>query len=148
MKIETILVPTDFSEDADKALRVATELADKFDARIELLHCYHVELPIATPMGGGFALPDGFLEGVRAHAEGKISQIVDEASGAGVEVTGRAREGTPSETIADEATRSSADLIVMGTRGLTGLKHVVMGSVAERTIRLAPCSVLAVKTEA
>lgn len=147
MKIQTILVPTDFSEDAAKALQVATELAKKFDARVELLHCYHVDMPIATPMGGGFLFPDGFLEGVRAHAERHVAQIVSEASGQGVEVSGHSIEGPAAGSIADEAKRCSADLIVMGTRGLTGIKHAVMGSVAERTIRVAPCPVLAVKAD-
>ena len=53
----------------------------------------------------------------------------------------------PSEAISSAAQELGADLIVMGTRGLTGLKHVMLGSVAERTIRIAPCPVLTVKAE-
>ena len=53
----------------------------------------------------------------------------------------------PSFAIQEAAQRTSADLIVIGTRGLTGLKHVLLGSTAERTVRLAPCPVLTVKAE-
>jgi nucleotide-binding universal stress UspA family protein len=64
-----------------------------------------------------------------------------------VRVTAHLREANPSDAILDVAREIDADLIVMGTRGLTGLKHVLLGSVAERTLRLAPCSVLTVKSE-
>jgi nucleotide-binding universal stress UspA family protein len=62
-------------------------------------------------------------------------------------IEGHAIEGSPSEVIVTMAKQCAADLIVMGTRGLTGLKHVALGSVAERTIRAAPCPVLAVKAD-
>ncbi len=61
---------------------------------------------------------------------------------AGLEGTTLVREGRPAEIICDEARETEADLIVMGTRGLTGLKHLLVGSVAEHVIRLAPCPVL------
>jgi nucleotide-binding universal stress UspA family protein len=147
MNVSTILVPTDFSEDAARALQTAIELAKKFDARIEVVHSYHVDMPIASPLGGGFVLPEGFLEGVRAHAEGQVAKVVSEVSGQGLTVEGQAIEGSPSQVIVAMAKQCAADLIVMGTRGLTGLKHVALGSVAERTIRTAPCPVLTVKAD-
>lgn len=147
MKLRTILVPTDFSEDAARALEIAKELAKKFDAKIEIVHGYHVDMPIASPLGGGFVLPEGFLEGVRAHAERQVATVVSEASDQGLTIEGQAIEGSPSEVIATMAKQCGADLIVMGTRGLTGLKHVALGSVAERTIRTAPCPVLTVKAD-
>lgn len=145
MDIQTILVPTDFSKDADKALETAVELAKTFGARVEVVHVYHLEIPIASPMGGGYAFPDGFFESIRKHSQAKVDEVVRAKAGSGVDISGRAVEGPPSIAIAQEAEKISADLIVIGTRGLTGLKHVVLGSVAERTVRTAKCPVLTVK---
>ena len=67
MNIETILVPTDFSEDADEAVRVATWLAKEFGARVEVLHAYHVDVPLATPgLTAPVVLPVQFYEELRA----------------------------------------------------------------------------------
>ena len=63
-------------------------------------------------------------------------------------VTSELMEGPPSECIVKCAEHENADLIVMGTRGLTGLKHVFLGSVAERTLRHATCPVMTVKSDA
>ncbi|MBW2424973.1 MAG: universal stress protein [Deltaproteobacteria bacterium] len=146
MKIETILVPTDFSEDAQHALGTAKELARQFGSKLVLLHAYRVDLPMSTPaLGGGFILPDGFYEDLRAHATKQVEELAAETSKEGFEVSGIAMEDRASVAIVEEAKRLPADLIVMGTRGLTGLKHVALGSVAERVVRDAPCPVLTVK---
>ncbi|MHA7836034.1 MAG: universal stress protein, partial [bacterium] len=148
MKIETILVPTDFSEDAQKALAVAKDWARRFDARIVLLHAYRVDLPMSTPaLGGGFVLPDRFYEELRAEATKQVEALAAETSREGVEARGIAVEERASVAIVEEAEKLSADLIVMGTRGLTGIKHVALGSVAERVVREAPCPVLTVKAD-
>jgi nucleotide-binding universal stress UspA family protein len=146
MEIETILVPTDFSEDADQALATAKQLARRFGSKLVLLHAYRVDLPMSTPaLGGGFVLPDGFYEELRAHATSRIEALAAETAEEGLEVSGEAVEERASVAIVEEAERLGADLIVMGTRGLTGLKHVALGSVAERVVREAPCPVLTVK---
>jgi nucleotide-binding universal stress UspA family protein len=147
MKIETILVPTDFSKDAERALQDAIELAKTFGARIEVLHAYHVDIPVAAPMGGGYSFPEGFFESLRKHADAQIAKVVAEAGGGGVKVSGQAVESPAGAAIIAAAERLPADLIVMGTRGLTGVKHVILGSVAERTVRMAPCPVLTVKAD-
>ena len=149
MQIEKILVPTDFSDDANHALQVAKDLAKKLGAEIVLLHAYHVDLPMATPaLGGGYVLPDGFFEELRTQATQHVEALVGEVVKDGVTATGIAVEERPFTAILDEAKRRSSDLIVMGTRGLTGLKHVAFGSVAERVVREAPCPVLTVKSDA
>jgi nucleotide-binding universal stress UspA family protein len=148
MKIKTILVPTDFSKDAEKALQTAIELAKTYDARIEVLHAYHVDIPVMSPMAGAYALPAGFYDGIQKHAEAQVAKVVSDAGGAGVKISGRAIERPASMAIVAEAESLPADLIVMGTRGVTGLKHVLLGSVAERTIRTALCPVLIVKADA
>lgn len=148
MKIETILVPTDFSEDAVKALETAIEFARVFGSKVVLLHAYSVELPFSSPaMGGGLILPEGFYVELRDHSAIQVERLAREASRDGIEVEGLAVENTAWMAIVDEAERLSADLIVMGTRGLTGLKHLAIGSVAERVVRKASCPVLTVKAD-
>jgi nucleotide-binding universal stress UspA family protein len=148
MKIDTILVPTDFSDDAAKALETAVDLARIFGSQVVLLHAYSVELPFSSPaMGGGLILPDGFYVELRSHAALQVERVAKEASRDGIEVRGVAIENTPWMAILDEAESLPADLIVMGTRGLTGLKHLALGSVAERVVRKAPCPVLTVKAD-
>ena len=98
-------------------------------------------------MGGPVAVPEGLFEAMRESAETRVAEVAERISQSGVEASGHAVPEPASLAIIDEARRVSADLIVMGTRGLTGLKHVFLGSVAERTLRLAPCPVLTVKTK-
>ena len=148
MKIDTILVPTDFSEDARRALDTATELAKLFGSRIILLHAFRVDIPMTAPsLGGAFVLPEGFYLQLRSHAALQVEELAKEAAKEGVKVTGVAIEQAPTTAIIEQAEILPADLIVMGTRGLTGLKHVALGSVAERVVRLAPCDVLTVKAD-
>jgi nucleotide-binding universal stress UspA family protein len=145
MNVKTILIPTDFSVDAEKALSTATELAKLFGARIVVLHAYHVDIPVVSPMAGGYALPQGFYEGLRSQATTQVEKLAKETAAEGIEATGMALQEPAAVAIAALAASLPADLIVMGTRGLTGLKHVVLGSVAERVVRTAPCPVLTVK---
>jgi nucleotide-binding universal stress UspA family protein len=145
MNVKTILVPTDFSADAENALSTATELAKLFGARVVVLHAYHVDIPVVSPMAGGYALPPGFYEDLRSQAIAQVEKLAEGAAAEGVEVTGLAIQEPAAVAIAAQAESLPADLIVMGTRGLTGLKHVVLGSVAERVVRTARCPVLTLK---
>lgn len=145
MEINTILAATDFSDSATKAIDTAVEFAKKFDAELVLLHAYRVEIPMASPMmAGGYVLPEGFFEQLGSHAREQVESTAKELEGRGIKVTGIAVEQSAATAIIEEATRRPADLIVIGTRGLTGLKHVALGSVADRVARMAPCPVLTV----
>jgi len=145
MKIETILVATDFSDAASKAIDTAVEFAKKFEAQLVIVHAYRVEIPMASPMmAGAYVLPQGFFEQIGNHAKAHIEATAKEIEGRGVSVIGVAIEQSPAEAIVEEAKSRPADLIVMGTRGLTGLKHVALGSIADRVVRTAPCPVLTV----
>ena len=148
MNIRTILVPTDFSDHAGKALTTAKELAQALGAKIVVLHAYHVDVPMISPMAGGAVLPQSFYDDLRAHAKSEVEKLAATVAGDGVEVTGVALGDPAGLAIIAEAERLPADLIVMGTHGHTGLKHVVLGSVAERIVRTAPCPVLTVKADA
>lgn len=146
MSFDTILVATDFSDDARKALDTAVDLAEDLGSRVVLLHAYRIELPFSSPtMGGGVILPEGYYVELREHATLQVERLAAEVSRKGVEVQGIAVENAPWMAILDEAERLPADLIVMGTRGLTGLKHLALGSVAERVVRKASCPVLTLK---
>jgi nucleotide-binding universal stress UspA family protein len=148
MQIKTILVATDFSSDADAAIEMAIEFALAFDSKLELFHAYHVEIPpIYAGFGGDFTRPADILEPIREGAEATMNKVVEEVAARGLDVRGRVAMDYASRAILDEAERLLADLIVMGTRGLSGLDHLVLGSTAERVIRLAHCPVMTVKTK-
>jgi nucleotide-binding universal stress UspA family protein len=141
----TILIPIDFSEHASAALGQAVDLARAFEATLHLLHVYQRPVELLSPYEA--PLPPSFSEEVREGARRRLDEQLAEVRGAGLPSEAHLVEGIPSEAIVAKARELSADLIVIGTRGLTGLKHVLLGSVAERVIRTAPCPVLAVKTE-
>jgi nucleotide-binding universal stress UspA family protein len=142
-RIRTILVPVDFSAHSAKALDSAVDLAKVFGAGIHLLHCYQINVGGVSPYG--LVIPEDFDREVRAAAEQKLHEWAERARAEGIAVEEQLSPMFPAATLADTAEEISADLIVMGTRGLTGLRHVLLGSVAERTIRVAPCPVLTVK---
>ena len=85
------------------------------------------------------------MNAVRTAALERVTRWRGTARAQGVRAEGQIGAGSPSSEIAALAEKIGADLIVIGTRGLSGLKHVLLGSVAERTIRIAPCPVLTVK---
>lgn len=145
MKVQTILVPTDYSASADKALETAAKIARRFDARLVLLHAMRLEIPAVFAAEGTFTFPDGFEERVMTDAKARVEEAARElADREGVEVTGILVPERAELAILDQAESLPADWIVMGTRGLTGLKHAMLGSIAERVVRLARCPVMTV----
>ena len=144
LEIHKILVPIDFSEHSQRALDEGIGFAEKFQAELHLLHCYQVH-PVGAVAPYDVMLPPSWERMVEEAARGLLSEWRQNASAKNVSVQEHLRTGAPSEAIADLARSIGADLIVMGTRGLSGLKHVLLGSVAERTIRIAPCPVLTVR---
>jgi nucleotide-binding universal stress UspA family protein len=143
MRFRTILVPLDFSPYSEKALAGAIELARHFEGRIHLLHSYPVYVGAVSPYG--MVVPESFDRECREAAAGELSRWADRVRKAGVPVETSVTPIPPSEAIVSTAEEIGADLVVMGSRGLTGLKHVLLGSVAERTLRHCHCPVLVVK---
>ena len=143
MDIRKILVPVDFSDHSQRALDEAIGLAKAFGAQLHLLHCYQIHATAIAPYG--IVVPETFEHDVRMAALQRLSEWREKAATQGVGVQEHITAHFPAEEIAAMADRLGIDLIVMGTRGLTGIKHVLLGSVAERTIRLARCPVLTVK---
>jgi nucleotide-binding universal stress UspA family protein len=145
MQFQQILVPLDFSSHSSKALDAAIELAKQFKGRIHLLHSYPIYVGAVSPYG--IVLPESFDRDCRDAAQREIGKWSDKVNAAGVPVESTVTPSPPVEAIERLAGEIDADLVVMGSRGLTGLKHVLLGSVAERTIRTAPCPVLTVKDD-
>ena len=143
MQFRKILVPVDFSPDADRAVEMATSLAKTFKGHLVLLHAYHLPAQLAMP--DQVMIPQEYWDGIREAAQRKLDEYREGAAKEGVKADLEIVAQAPSFAIQEAAESSGADLIVMGTRGLTGLKHVLLGSTAERTVRLSPCPVLTVK---
>jgi nucleotide-binding universal stress UspA family protein len=143
-EIRRILVPVDFSEHSQRALDEAISLALVFGADVDLLHSYQIHPLAFDPYG--VVVPETFERDLRIAARQRLCEWRDKVSSGGCKGQDHLTLHFPSEAIVETAKRSGADLIVMGTRGLTGLKHAFLGSVAERTIRTAPCPVLTVKS--
>ncbi len=147
MQFQTILVPTDFSDDAKAALEVAIDFAKTVKAsKLQIFHAYHLEIPPSyVNFGTSFLNIQDILDPIRESADSSIDALVKEVTAKGVNASGRVVMENPGQAILDEADRLPADLIVMGTRGMTGIKHVLFGSTAERVVRMAHCPVLTVK---
>jgi nucleotide-binding universal stress UspA family protein len=144
-RFHTLLVPVDFSDHSAAALDLAIELARAAQGTIHLLHAYEVPLGAIPPYG--IALPGALLEQVRDAAARRLEKSAQGVVAAGVRCEPHVLHAAPAEAIADAAASVGADLVVMGTRGLTGVKHVLLGSVAERTVRIAPCPVLTIRAK-
>ncbi len=145
MQIQRILVPTDFSKPADQALARAIELAKLTQGEIHLVHAYEFPTTVGA-LDVPLTLPQEFFDQIRASAQKQLDERVKRVTAAGLEAQGYLTVDTPARAILDAAAKVAADLIVMGTQGRTGMKHVLLGSVAERTVRLASCPVMTVKT--
>ena len=146
MKIDVILVPVDFSDDSEAALEYALDLAKRFGARVLLLHAFPSGIPATAYWDA--VLPPDIMPQVREAATRKLATWAARAGEQGVQVEEHLSPLPVTDAIKGLAEESQVDLIVMGTRGLTGMKHVLLGSVAERTVRVAPCPVLIVKPAA
>jgi universal stress protein A len=139
LTLKNILVPTDFSEVSQKALEFAVPIAKQFGARITMVHVIEpLQYSALTyvPMDQGFPIQH-FEEELNALAKRMIEpELLKEVL---------VRAGPAFEEITNVARDCEADLIVITTHGRTGIRHVVMGSTAERTVRHAPCPVLVVR---
>lgn len=138
---ETILVPTDGSDHAERAARHALSLAERFDAKIHALGVVNLEEQAGPFDAGGVS--DEYLDRLEADAEEWVGGVEALAGNRPVETT--VVEGTPEETIVDFAADQDVDLIAMGTRGRSGLTRFVTGSVTEHVVRETDRPVLTVR---
>ena len=142
-KIKKILVPIDFSNLSKDALPWATFLAAKFDAEIILLHAVE-KFPVDYLLGR--ELMNHTIVPLMKQAEADLERMaVSLSKSTKVSVSAVVRDGTPFEEICHAVKLLGADLIALTTHGYTGLKHVWLGSTAERVVRHAHCPVLVVR---
>ena len=139
--LETILVAVDFFAPSQPALDAAIALAGREGAKLHIVHS--VESP--TFATAPFALPTAYVATARQEAQQLLEKAVKRAAERGVDAEGHLSSSPASTAIDALAAELDADLLVVGTHGHTGLKHFTLGSVAERVLRGAPCSVLVVK---
>jgi nucleotide-binding universal stress UspA family protein len=139
----SIVVGTDGSESAAEAVRQATDMASREGARLHLVTAYLDPqfLRVRIPSGAHTETVD-----LREVAESLLKRAARDAVSKGVEVETHAREGHPAEVIIDVANQEQADLIVLGSRGLTGIKRYLLGSVSSDVSHHAHCSVMIVRT--
>jgi len=138
-RFNKILCPVDFDQNSLLALRLAAELAQERKATLHLLHVVEI------PPGPEVALPFGKME---AAARSRLEKIARQELDAGASYQVEVMMGDPGVEILQLAKRLHANLIVMATHGRKGLRRLVLGSVAERVVREAPCPVLTVKLKA
>jgi len=141
--VQHILVPVDFSENTPAVLEWAAHLAAEHGGHVTLLHAYH--LPVEFQQLEGAYLPPDFWQSVRSEAETTLRGYAETLQRKGVRVEIAVCEGYAATVIIEEAAQRRADLIVIGTHGRSGLKHLLLGSIAERVVQKAPCPVLTVK---
>lgn len=141
--IKCILVPLDFSLSSERALDYAVGIAQKFDAAIHLLHVCEVP-SMATASLDAYAIAyTDWSQRLGAEAEVQLSKAKGRI--ADTRTTTEVLFGRPAPVIIEAASRHGADLIVMGTHGHGAVMHLLMGNVAERVVRGAPCPVLTVR---
>jgi glycine betaine transporter len=137
-----ILVPLDFSATSEQALDSALELAGKLNARLTLLHVVSASIfGFGPDVAQGVAYTD-LVAQIEADATHALGVSLQRARNAGLKSASVLMHGVPFQHIVDFARDQQVDLIIMGTHGHTGLQHALLGSVAEKVVRLAPCAVL------
>ena len=141
-EIRRILCPVDFSEPSETALDYAIDLAKKFGADVQLVHVY--QLPVyALPDGAMMAGPE-FTTKVTTELSRALTELAESKTGVPLET--HLVEGIPYKEVVRLSEELEADLVVMGTHGRTGLKHLLLGSVAERVVRSSKVPVVTVPT--
>ena len=172
IEIKRICVPSDFSQPAERALHYGAALAHEHGAHLHLLHVlqdfgdavlhpdftasgeearvYFNERARAEMQGeelnqGGEGDVDPALRSIKAEADKRFEEALTEKWWEGLTLERALRYGHPAKMICQYAREHEIDLLVIGTHGRTGLKHLLLGSVAERVVRVSPCPVLTVR---
>ena len=143
----TILVPVDFSAYTSSIIELAADLSRRYEAPLLLLHAYE---PLTYLMPEGLVELDPHqLDRALARLSGALADVAKEARDAGaVSVESQVVHAHAIQSIVRAAQERKCSLIVMGTHGRTGFKHLLIGSVAENVVRIAPCPVLTVRGQA
>jgi nucleotide-binding universal stress UspA family protein len=137
-----ILVPTDFGEPSDCAIKYAVELAKAMGSQIVLMHAY--ELPIIGFPDGAIVATAELTSRILEGAQVGLDRQIKSHEGAGIPIRGLIKQGDPWAMVNETVEDIAADLVVMGTHGRTGIPRMLIGSVAEKVVRTAKVPVLTV----
>lgn len=144
MTIKRILHASDFSKASRPAFRLARQMARALKAELIVFHAADVVVP---SLADGYVSPSVMREvwsAARQEAEQGVARLVQAARGDRIRVRGAVGEGPAAAAIVRAAKRHRAHLVVVGTHGRSGFRRLLVGSVAERVVRSAPCPVLSV----
>jgi nucleotide-binding universal stress UspA family protein len=139
---DRILVPTDGSECADRAVDHAIDIAAQYDAELHVLSVIDARDVSHSAPAINF---EQIEQTLRTRAESVVEDAADRAEGAGVSTVSAVESGLPDDAVIEYAEEHGCDLIVMGTHGRTGLERYLLGSVTERTVRRSTVPVLTVR---
>ena len=142
--IETLLVPTDFSEESLKALSYARALLDYFPGAVHLVYVHDVDFAYAVPALMSTS-PLIATQEVERHYRKDLDKLAKQFDLSGSRLEQHVRTGRAYREISELASKVGAQLIVIATHGRTGLRRLMLGSTAERVVRHAPCPVLVVR---
>jgi len=142
--VKRVVVATDFSDGAERALTVAIRFAKLLGATVDLVHVYPMAAAgVLSPIPGVVPMPSpppDIIDEIARHLDALATQV----QAAGVDRLTTILQGRAADEIVAYANRVAADLIVMGTHGRTGIRRVLLGSVAEQVLRQARCPLLVV----
>ncbi|MDH5493086.1 MAG: universal stress protein [Myxococcales bacterium] len=142
-EIRKILIPVDFSPPSTHAADYGVDLAQKLGADVDFVHAY--QLPIyALPDGGVMVGPD-FVNRLTESAQRSLDQLVARYEGRGLKIGTHLVDGAPHLEVRRLSGEIGADMIVMGTHGRSGVRHFLLGSVAERVVRISEIPVITVR---
>ena len=144
LAFRTIVVATDFSDASALALEYARVLAKRFGAGLRVLHVVATPRPLGTEI----YVPEAMSVSDVAVADAQRLMGETLAKFEGTPVVGQVLVGNPARKIVEYASDHDVDLLVIGTHGRSGLSHLLMGSVAERVVRTAPCPVFTTRGSA
>ncbi len=140
MKFERILFPTDFSDHAAHAQRVAVSLAQQYNAELHLIHVVQLFSYVVD-----FGMDNSAqYQSVHDSLQKMMDALLDDLADAPFPITGELIQGEPVKEIIRTARKDDSSLIVLGTHGRAALEHALLGSIAEKVVRKAPCPVLTV----
>lgn len=143
LEFKHLLVPVDFGEPAQRALEAAIELAGKFGSHLTLVHVY--EIPAYVYGGMTYATADLFAP-IEDAAREQLDKMVKDVQRRVPATTGVLRRGAAASGLMAAIDELRPDLVVMGTHGRQGMSHLVLGSVAEKLVRMSPVPVLTMRT--
>jgi len=143
--MKKILVPTDFSKGSEEALKVAAQLAKRYNSELHVMHMIELPFDMVDPMHETSELPEAMFFMKMAHKS--FETFLDKDYLEGIDVREAIQNNNAFEGIIDSAHNKDIDLIVMGSRGASGFKEMVIGSNTEKVVRTSDVPVLVIKRE-